>query len=63
MTWRNIPLKVAAERYGGKSAAANLANFLARSNDELATMRTSTVRRVAGALDCPPEWILDYLGK
>jgi hypothetical protein len=57
MNFKNLTLKEVGERYGGKSGAANLANFMAKSNDELAAMRDSTLRRLAGALDCPEEWL------
>lgn len=58
MKFKNLGLKTVAERYGGKSAAANIANFLAKSDEELATMRSSTMRRLAEALGCPLEWLL-----
>lgn len=61
MLYKNMTLKEVADAYGGKSAAANLANFLARSNEELGKMRRSTVTRIADALGVPPSWILDYL--
>ncbi|MEM6270274.1 MAG: hypothetical protein AAF998_12605 [Bacteroidota bacterium] len=53
----NLSLKVVAERYGGKSGAANVANFMAKTNRELATMRASTRRKLATALGCPEKWL------
>ena len=58
---KNLSLKQVAEAYGGKSAAANLSNFFARSDEELSRMRKSTVIRIAEAMDCSPTWILSYL--
>lgn len=57
MNYKNQTLKDVAERYGGKSGAANLANFMAKSNAELAAMRDSTLRKLADALECPVDWL------
>lgn len=58
MNYKNRTLKEVAERYGGKSGAANLANFMAKSNEDLAGMRDSTLRRLAEALECPVDWLM-----
>ena len=63
MDHKDLQLKSVAEKYGGKSAAANLSNFLAKSDEELAAMRTSTMQRLATALDCPVEWLLQLKAK
>ena len=57
MEFKKLPLKEVAERYGGKSAAANISNFLAKSDRELGAMRLSTMTRLAKALDCPLDWL------
>lgn len=57
MTFRGYSLKEVAARYGGASAAANLANIMARPNDSLAVMRPATLKRLAQALSCPVEWL------
>jgi hypothetical protein len=58
MNFKNYSLKEVAERYGGKSGAANLANFMAKSNNELAAVRDSTLRKLADALECPVDWLM-----
>lgn len=50
MEWKGISLKDMAETYGGKSAASNLANFLAKPNDQLDVIRTATKEKIALAL-------------
>lgn len=60
---KDLQAKVVADRYGGKSAAANISNFLAKTDAELATMRVSTMERLAEALECPAEWILLLKGE
>lgn len=57
MSYRGTSLKEVADRYGGKSAAANIANFLSRTDEELTHMRDSTKVKLARALDCPVEWL------
>ena len=59
---KNLSLKEVAERYGGNSASANLANYLARPDLELAVMRRSTALKIAQAMEVPPELVLRYLG-
>lgn len=58
MEHKNLQLKEVALRYGGKSAAANLSNFLAKTDEELGAMRVSTMTRLAKAMNCPTEWLL-----
>ena len=56
--YKNQPLKVVASRYGGNSAAANIANYLAKSDADLQSLRRSTAVRLAKAMQVPEEWIL-----
>jgi len=58
LDFKDMPLKDVADRYGGRSAAANLANFMAKPDADLGTMRKSTAERLAAALEVPAEWIL-----
>lgn len=51
-----LSLKELAEQYGGSSAAANLSNLFARSDEELQTTRSSTLHKIARAMDCPEDW-------
>lgn len=55
---KGTSLKTVAERYGGRSASANIANFMAKTDSELSRMRKSTATRLANALEVPVEWIL-----
>lgn len=55
--YQNVSLKEVARKYGGRSAAANLSNLMAKPNHELVSMRSSTMERLAAALECPLEWI------
>lgn len=57
MVFRGLSLKQVAQAYGGVSASANLSNFMARSNSELASMRPATARKIAAALGCPEAWL------
>lgn len=52
MVWKNISLKDLGIRYGGKSGASNLANFLSKSDAELQAVKPTTLLRIASALDC-----------
>ncbi|MCB9230132.1 MAG: hypothetical protein H6581_00595 [Bacteroidia bacterium] len=63
MILKNLSLKEVATAYGGSSGQANVSNFLARSDEELGAMRSSTVARLAKAMDFPPADLLRYLGK
>lgn len=63
MTYKKLELKDVALKYGGKSAAANISNFLARTNEELMTARPKTLQRLALAFDCPDDWLLRYFQK
>lgn len=56
--YQQFPLKEVADRYGGRSASANLANFMAKSDSDLKNMRKSTAQRLASALQVPLDWIL-----
>ena len=62
MEYRKLSLKDVAEKYGGKSGAANIANFLARTDEELRNTRKSTLVKIATAMDVPAQWFLIYLG-
>lgn len=57
MQRKRIALSELAKRYGGKSAASNLANFLAKPDDEIVKMRAATLLRLAASLECPVEWL------
>jgi DNA-binding Xre family transcriptional regulator len=58
---KGLSLKEVAERYGGKSAASNVANFLQKKDEDVRIMRQSTLQRLATALDCPIDWLLQSL--
>lgn len=62
MEYQGIELKTLAARYGGSSASANLANFLAKSDQELSSMRPSTLQKLAQAFQVPIEWLTAGLG-
>lgn len=62
MEYHGQSLKELAVRYGGNSAAANLANFLSKSNQDLKLMRPSTAARMAEVFDIPKEWFKEVLG-
>ena len=51
MNHYRMSLKEIAIRYGGKSAASNIANYLSKSDCELMAVRNSTIRRIAEALE------------
>ena len=55
MVWKNLSLKEMGLRYGGKSGASNLANFLSKSDIELQVVKRTTLLRIAEALDFPIE--------
>lgn len=57
MIYKKMSLKEVAERYGGKSGAANMANFMAKSPEDLTSIRASTFHKIAHALDCPYSWL------
>jgi hypothetical protein len=56
LKYKGLTLKEVSERYGGKSGASNVANFLSKTDAELNQVRASTLARLAQALDCPLEW-------
>lgn len=51
MNWKAYSLKEIGDRYGGKSAASNLANFLSKTDFELMRTRKSTMAKIANSLD------------
>lgn len=57
MDYQSRSLTEVANQYGGKSAAANLSNLLAKSNQELAGVRSATIKKFADAVGMPEDWI------